>query len=206
MYLPPQFEEKSEDKALQLIKDNPFATLISAHKGEPLINHFPLVLNGSTTLLGHMSAHNPHAGALTVGDCVTAVFHGPHTYITPKWYPSGGVPTWNYAVVHAHGRIRFVREFEPLVELLRTMTEAFEGAAPNPWPFALPDDLSPPEVLTHSIVGFQIEIVSLEAKFKLSQNRTSEDKAGVMRGLATRPDEMSQRVRIMMEMEMETAK
>ena len=203
MYLPRHFEEKDQSKTFQLIKDYPFATLVSFHDGKPLINHLPVLLkqNGVSLpmLRGHMSKRNPHAQVLNDGDSVTVLFHGPHTYITPKWYAENDVPTWNYATVHAHGKIRWVREFNPLIALLREMTDVFEGKSQDPWRFFLPEDLKSPEDLTNAIIGLEIEVESLEAKFKLSQNRTPEDRNGVLRGLETRPDEMSRRIRELME-------
>jgi transcriptional regulator len=153
----------------------------------------------SSKLIGHLAARNPHAQELKDGDSVTVLFHGPHTYITPKWYAENDVPTWNYAVVHVHGRIRWIREFNPLLELLGEMTDFFEDGSPDPWRFFLPDDLKSPEVLTNAIVGFEIEIESIESKFKLSQNRSLEDRTGVIAGLEKRSDEMSMRVRELME-------
>ncbi len=200
IYLPKHFEENDRERALKLIKDYPFATLISVHDGAPQINHLPIILEetGSTKLLGHMSRRNPQSQLLTDGGPITAIFHGPHTYITPKWYAENDVPTWNYATVHITGRIRWVDSFKPLIGLLQKMTKAFESAEKDPWRFFLPDDLKSESELTSAIIGFEIEIESIEAKFKLSQNRSVQDREGVIQGLGTRLDEMSRKVQTMM--------
>lgn len=132
------------------------------------------------------------------GQDITAIFNGPHTYITPTWYVGREVPTWNYAVVHVTGKLRWIREFKPLIALLRQMTNVFEGNRDDRWRFSLPDDLKSEEELTSAIIGFEIEVASMDAKFKLSQNRSTEDRQGVLRGLETRTDEMSRKVLEMM--------
>lgn len=199
IYLPKHFEVKDRARTLQIIRDCPFATLVSVNEGAPVLNHLPLILDSPTEniglrLLGHMSTRNPQASHLGQDGRVTAIFHGPHTYITPTWYVGREVPTWNYVVIHVSGRIRWIREFKPLISLLRKMTDAFEGDHANRWRFALPNDLQNEAELTSAIVGFEIDGESVESKFKLSQNRASEDREGVLRGLESRSDEMSRRV------------
>ncbi len=201
MYLPRHFEEQDRDKALNLIRAFPFATLVTVFKSAPILNHLPLVVregkDGALTLVGHMAAKNPQAQFDSDAE-ILAVFNGPHTYITPTWYVGREVPTWNYAVVHATGKVRWVREFKKLVALLKEMTDVFEADRPERWRFTLPDDLKNENDLTHAIVGFEIEVTSLQAKFKLSQNRSTADREGVLRGLETRTDEMSRMVLEMM--------
>lgn len=203
IYLPKHFDERDQGKSLQLIRDYPFATLVSVHKGTPVLNHLPLIPRVDTegrtfALLGHMACRNPQSKSLADGEQVTSIFHGPHTYITPTWYAGREVPTWNYAVVHVSGKMRWIREFRPLIALLREMTDFFEGSHDDRWRFALPDDLKSEEELTSAIIGFEIEVDSIQAKFKLSQNRSPEDLAGVLQGLESRTDEMSRKVLEMM--------
>jgi transcriptional regulator len=203
MYLPRHFEREEPASAHRLIRDNPFATLLRVHEGASLISHLPILLReekvGAEKLEGHLAVRNPHADRLKDGDPVTVIFHGPHAYVMPNWYVENDVPTWNYAVVQVSGKIRWIREFKPLVSLLLRMTQFFEGGAAEAWKFYLPDDLKKPEDLTSAIVGFEVEIESLQAKFKLSQNRSAEDRAGVVQGLNARGDEMSLRLARMME-------
>lgn len=156
IYLPSHFEAKDAEQAHDLIRANPFATLIGHCQGETLINHLPVLLV-SGRLVGHMATRNPRS-SIPEGAGVTAVFHGPHAYVTPKWYAGNDVPTWNYAVVHATGKIRWVREAKPMIEILRRMTDFFEAGEREPWRFLLPDDLRKPEDLTGAIIGFEVEI------------------------------------------------
>jgi len=201
IYIPKHFEEKDQSRILQLIRDYPFSTLVGVHEGQPVLNHLPLITKAQAekiTLLGHMALQNPQAILLKDGAKVTAIFHGPHTYITPTWYVRSKVPTWNYAVVHVTGRISWIHEFRPLIALLRQMTDVFEESEPNRWQFLLPEDLKSEKELTSAIIGFEIEIESMEAKFKLSQNRSAEDREEVLRGLQARTDAMSRQVLEMM--------
>jgi transcriptional regulator len=101
MYLPPKFKNENQTEIIEIIEKYPLATIISPG---PFISHLPLVIDPSSRdmiLLGHLARANPHWKVLKDSQ-VTAVFHGPNTYITPKWYVVNNVPTWNYAVVHIH--------------------------------------------------------------------------------------------------------
>jgi transcriptional regulator len=199
VYVPKSFEVSDANAARELVRTHPFATLVTMDResGAPFAGHVPLLLDGDD-LVGHLARGNPQWRQLQSGEPVTAIFHGPHTYVTPSWYSGGGVPTWNYAVVHARGRARLVEDFRGLIRILGALTERFEGAEPSPWRFTLPEDLRSEENLTGAIVGFRIEKPVLEAKFKLSQNRSPEDHEGVLAGLATRADEQSRSVRELM--------
>lgn len=198
MYIPRHFEEKEQARTFQLIRDYPFATLIGVHKGLPVISHLPILLKDENTptphLIGHMARKNPHASQAE-GSTATVIFHGPHTYITPKWYAKNDVPTWNYAAVHITGKLQWITEAKPLIAILRQSAELFEKGNQDPWPFFIPEDLRKPEDLTGVIVGFDISIEEVQSKFKLSQNRSQEDQMGVINGLQTRTgDEMSGKI------------
>lgn len=201
MYLPQRFRQDDPALILRLIREHPLAIVISAREGQaPEINHLPLIAreragsSGELTLLGHMSRANPQwrAFAKEGGADVIVVFRGPQCYVTPGWYRSGrDVPTWNYAVAHLHGRARACESVDELLETLRLQTEAFEASSARPWEFEVPEDLADPAALTGAIVGFEIRVERIEGKFKLSQNRSGEDRAGVREGLLARGDESS---------------
>jgi transcriptional regulator len=183
IYLPDSFHETDRDALHALIESYGFATLISLDAREPMITHLPLLLDrgrGSRgTLIGHFARANPHWRNLEAHPEATAVFHGPHAYVSPSWYgvqPS--VPTWNYAVVHASGRTRLLHEPQALEHITKRMVETFESPRPEPWPMELPSDFH--DRMLAGIVGFEIEIVQLSGKFKLSQNRTLDDRRRVV--------------------------
>lgn len=186
IYLPDAFHETDLDALHALIESYSFATLISPDSIEPMITHLPLLLDrgrgAQGTLIGHTARTNPHWRTLQERPDATVVFHGPHAYVSPSWYgvhPS--VPTWNYAVVHAFGQARLVHEPQALEHITRRLVEAFESPRAEPWRLELPQDFH--QRMLGGIVGFEIEIAQLSGKFKLSQNRSLDDRRRVVTAL-----------------------
>lgn len=204
MYLPKHFSQADELKVKKLIEQNGFATVLSYPKNEkPFINHLPVMFsskpNDEKILIGHMAKRNPQWQHFKENPDSTFIINGGHTYITPRWYKSGrDVPTWNYAVAHLHGKMELVESFDGQIEILKQLSHFFESPSPTPWDFELPDDLLDESALTSAIISFKFHIETIEAKFKLSQNRSVEDRQGVIEGLMERTDDMSKLVRTMM--------
>lgn len=198
MYIPKPFKQVDIQPLLDTMKANPFGTVISIHEGFPFLSHLPLLIetreSDKVVLVGHMARPNPQWKHFCEGTEVTTIFHGPHTYITPSWYsdPKNDVPTWNYTVVHAYGTPKIIDDFDGIESILNKSVDEFERLEPSPWKLQLSEDLK--RNLVRGIVGFEIEVTRLEGKFKLSQNRTIEDRLGVMQGLSRRTDEMSKKV------------
>lgn len=199
VYTLPAFQV-NEEAAVQLMTEHPFATLVTCHENVPFVSHLPFLVEragGKIKLVGHVARRNPHAKLLE-GPAM-AVFNGPHAYITPSWYTAGrDVPTWNYAVVHAIGSSRLIDDGIAIIDILRRLTERFEGDSEHAWKFELPADLPDGAAVARAIVGFEIEVERLDAKFKLSQTRTA-DAGAVIEGLAARSDEQSRAVGRMMQ-------
>ncbi len=202
MYIPSHNLELDRSRILRLMREHPFATLISSDprspSSEPFLSHFPLLASESTSsggsirIEGHMSRQNPQWQHFAAGAVAVAVFHGPHAYITPVWYEEDDVPTWNYAVVHARGDVRIIDDAPGMLKILAAVVNRFEGTpSESRWKFRLPEDLARAEVLGASIVGFEITVTAIEAKFKLSQNRSAEDRRRVIAGLKARGDDES---------------
>jgi transcriptional regulator len=188
MYLPRSFNETRIDVLHALMHDYPLATLIT-HGGNGLVvNHVPLERVGDTSLHGHVARGNELADA--DGAQAVVVFHGADGYISPNWYQTKHetgreVPTWNYAVVHVHGRLRVVDDKTWLRRLLQRLTDRHEASQPQPWHIEdAPEDHI--EKMLQAIVGIDIAIERIEGKFKLSQNHPDANRAGVLRGLAER--------------------
>lgn len=204
MYLPSYFSQKDEARLKKLIKQNGFVTILSFPKNEkPYINHLPIIFSNKpgeeNILIGHMAKRNPQWMHFNENPESTIIVQGGQTYITPRWYKSGrDVPTWNYAVAHLHGKIELVEKFQSQVETLNQLSNFYESLSPKPWEFELPDDLNNESALRSAIISFKFKIEKIEAKFKLSQNRSPEDKAGIIEGLLERKDDMSRLVREMM--------
>ena len=186
LYVPAHFTEHDRTAIARLLHDYPFATLITPATPEPLLSHLPLIHVADRephgTLLGHFARANPHARAAAGAESI-ALFHGPHAYVSPSWYaePASAVPTWNYAVVHAHGAIELAGNDAETRAILDTMIHRFEAQRARPWQLGLaPAAL---RAMVGAIVGFRIRIRRTDAKFKLSQNRPPEDRRRVAAAL-----------------------
>ncbi len=190
MYLPKHFDQQDSAAWHALAAAHPFATLVWQVPDGLHAEHLPLLwdANGGAhgTLRGHVARANPvWQGA--AGQPVMVVFQGPQGYISPSWYPSKSatakvVPTWNYAVVQAHGPLHAVEDAAWLHGLVERLTNTFEGARAHPWRVSdAPADYI--DAMKAAIVGIEIPVQRVQAKFKLSQNRSPADVAGVVAGL-----------------------
>jgi len=204
MYMPDQFKETRLDRISDLIESHPFAMLLTVAEGEPFVSYLPMLFDGAAgskgRLLGHMARSNPQWRHLAAGSDVQVIFQGPHAYVSPSWYASPGVPTWNYAVVHLRGRPCLVEDEAELESLIERHTRIFESRQPNPWQPDLSGDRR--TRLLNMIVGFSIEVTDAEGKFKLSQNRSAEDRQAVIEQLSRSGDQIEAEVaRLMVERE-----
>ena len=172
MYIPEFNRLEDTAAALRFMRANSFAIVVSAADGSPFATHIPVLVTesaGGILLRGHVARANPHWKMLEQERETLAIFHGPHAYISPGLYASReSVPTWNYAAVHAYGQARIFHEAEPLTEVLLETIAQFEQAYLEQWR-GLNENYRA-KMLSH-IVGFEIAVERLEAKFKLSQNR-----------------------------------
>jgi transcriptional regulator len=188
MYLPKSFHETRLDVLHALIRAYPFGTVVMPGDGGLVANHLPFELVGETMLHGHVARGNELARA--DGAPVLAIFQAADGYISPNWYPSKHetgreVPTWNYAVVHVHGRLRVTDDRAWLRQLLERLTDHHEADQPKPWHVGdAPADHT--ESMLKHIVGIEIAIERIEGKFKLSQNHPDANRAGVRKGLGER--------------------
>ncbi|THC43237.1 FMN-binding negative transcriptional regulator [Massilia sp. Mn16-1_5] len=182
MYIPPHFDEPRTEVLHELIRQHPFGTLVT-HGADGLdANHLPFELapeGAIGTLRAHVARANPVWRELTDGAEVLVIFRAGDAYISPNWYPSKHeahrqVPTWNYVVAHAHGRVT-IRDDERFVRgLVARLTRTHEATQPVPWKMG---DSAPEFIdgLLEKIVGLEIEITRLAGKSKLSQNKELRD-------------------------------
>jgi transcriptional regulator len=146
-------------------------------------------------LRAHVARGNELARLPAEGVRGLAIFQGVERYITPSWYETKRetgkvVPTWNYVVVHAHGRLRPIPDQDWLRQQLDDLTEYFEGQRREPWHVSdAPEDFLKAQM--KGIIGLELEIDRLEGKWKVSQNRTEADRAGVVAGLREEDGEAS---------------
>lgn len=178
IYIPRHFAEPDTARLHALIRAESFGTLVSSGPAGIQVSHLPFALDAPRNLLRcHLARGNPQWRSLADTE-VVAIFHGPHHYVSPAWYghhPS--VPTWNYAVVHVQGRARMIEEPAQLEAMLRELVEQNEAHSPQPWRMDLPGDYR--DKMIGGIVGFEIDILRMDGKFKLSQNRLADDRVRV---------------------------
>jgi transcriptional regulator len=191
VHIPSHFRDDDLARAQATMREHPFALLITPHAGATHLTWLPFLLQAAPgprgTLEAHLARANPHAAAILAGAPSTVAFLGPHGYLSPRWYaePSLQVPTWNFVAVHAHGTPRAVEEPRALLALIGRLVAVHEAGVEPPWSIAEAQAYS--DKLAGHIVGFTLEIETLEHKRKLSQNKPEADRAGVLRALATRP-------------------
>ena len=205
MYDVEAFREERIEVLHALIQAYPLATLVTRMTtgAQGLeANHIPLLFDPEPgpdrkfgTLRGHVARANPVWRTFNADTEVLAVFQGPQGYITPSWYLGKAqhgkvVPTWNYAVVHAHGPLKIIDDAEWLRKLVTRLTKSQESPREKPWQVTdAPADYI--DTMLNAIVGIEIPVSRLQGKWKMSQNRLPQDRDGVVEGLEQRGDEAS---------------
>ena len=194
MYLPKHFAETRVEVMHELMRARPLATLVTLGSEGLVANHIPLIVSADPppfgTLRGHVARSNPIWRDYSAEVEALAVFHGPDAYVTPSWYPAKRetgqvVPTWNYATVHASGRLRIVHDADWLRTLLDELTNQQEREFAAPWKVAdAPAEFI--QKLLGAIVGIELVITKLTGKWKVSQNQNEANRAGVVDGLRAR--------------------
>ena len=193
MYIPKLYRELDQEAIEYFIRANDFATFISFDGERPIATHLLLELQGEGDTLflnGHMARANKQWKTFNPDQEVLAIFSGPHTYISPRWYNHVNVPTWNYLMIHVYGKPRLITEHDELYALLKRLVDKYEadsGTIPAYRVETLPEDFVEREI--KAIAGFQIEVTRIEASFKLSQNRDEQDYDNIISELDERPDD-----------------
>lgn len=190
MYRPPHFREDSLPAQHALMRAHPLAAIVIVRDNAPVADHLPLLLDPEAGPFGTLLGHAARGNALVTmdGAAALAIFQGPDAYISPSFYPSRAehgrvVPTWNYVVVHAWGRLRIIEDLGWLREHVGRLTDVHEAARTPQW--AVGDAPKPfIESQLKGILGVALTIERIEGKVKWSQNRTEADQAGVAAGLA----------------------
>ena len=200
MYLPPHFKEDRLEVLAELVRQHPFAVLVTLGAQGLVANHVPMLLDPQPapwgTLRAHVARANPVWSTTRPEVEALAIFQGPHHYISPSWYPTKRetgmvVPTWNYAVVHARGLLRPVDDADWLRSHVTALTRHMESGFAAPWSVTdAPADFI--EKMLKGIVGIEIRLTGMEGKWKVSQNRTEPDRHGVVAALREEEDAQSQ--------------
>jgi transcriptional regulator len=190
MYVPRHFREDDTEAAVAMARSAGFGHLVVAGRDGPTSTPIPFLISDDG---GQVRAHLARPNSIwKLAPCeALLIVPGSDNYISPSWYPSKAehgkvVPTWNYEVVHLHGRLVAHDDAEWTAGMVRDLTDLHEGALPAPWSV---DDAPPDyiEQLMGGIVGIELEVSRIEAKRKLSQNRSDADRAGIAAALAEQP-------------------
>ncbi len=201
MYVPAHFNQTDLARLDWLAAHDSFGTLISSVEGVPFATHLPVLYARSgerVTLTGHWARPNPQWRTIE-GQRVLFIFHGPHAYISPRWYvePRRNVPTWNYAVAHVYGTLRLIHERDALERIVTTLAATYEGEARDAWRLA---DAEPATVAALSgIVGFELSADEVQLKYKLNQNHPPGNVEGAIRGLRASDSQDAQATAALME-------
>ena len=196
MYLPAHFNETRPEVMHALMRAHPLCTLVTQCGSGLAANHVPVQTLDEPKPLGcirgHIARANPLWRDYQPETQALAIFQGPQVYISPSFYPSKAttgevVPTWNYAVVHASGTVRFIQDAGWLRDFVAGLTATHEAPRTQPWKI---DDAPAPYIdkMLSLIVGFEFSIATLSGKWKVSQNRSQADQQGVIRNLQNADD------------------
>lgn len=201
MYSPDHFRVEDSETLHAFMRRHSFATIITHDGTIPHVTHMPVLLDvkqgAQCTLVSHMARANPQWRHFEDGREVLVIFTGPHAYVSPSWYASApAVPTWNYTAVHAYGIPRIITDHGHFARRLHELVEFYESGREERWNDELPVEFR--DKLMHGIVGVEIEITRIEGKFKLSQNRPSEDQEQVIAALSASADQTERETAEMM--------
>lgn len=195
MYLPPHFQQHDPAEIRRFMAENAFATVVTVVDGMPFASHIPLLLEDGEPLRlsGHLAKANPQWQHFADNPRVMVIFQGAHAYVSPTSYETAGVPTWNYTAIHVYGRVSLIHEREALRDLVHHLSSRYEGQGENAWAPSYPDKM------LDAIVGFTIDVDEVQAKYKLSQNRSQTDRENVANVLQASPVENDRNVAVLMQ-------
>ncbi len=212
MYTPQHFREERPEVLFDAMRTIGAATLVSPGPEGLVASHLPIEVmagpigeasspdTGSTParLYCHFAKPNSHGASISDGDELLLIFQGPQSYISPSWYPSKQVtgkvvPTLNYAAIHAYGTVRMFDDLAGKRRHLTALSDHFESAYAKPWALSdAPDDYI--ESMCNGIIGCEITLTRLEGKWKMSQNKSEEDREGSINGLRASGETENRRI------------
>lgn len=169
MYIPTMYRVEETSRIFSFVRNNAFGQLISNVAGRSHVTHMPFLLSADNkNIVGHLAVANPQHAELE-GSEVLITFQGPHDYISPTWYRSAAVPTWNYQAVHIYGECRVFKDPEKLKLAIDELAAENEQDFEEPW---IPD-YKPSKL--RGIVGVQIKITDVQCQFKLDQGKAADE-------------------------------
>ncbi|NRB25967.1 FMN-binding negative transcriptional regulator [Shewanella sp.] len=202
MHIPSKFKQNDDSQLMAIMREYPFATLITNTESGVEATHLPVVFKeseGKFTILAHIARANKLWESVKDGSEILLIFNGPNCYISPNYYPtkkeSGkAVPTWNYVVVHVKGNISFINDTQWIYNMIDSLTEEHESKQDVPWSMSDAPTTYINKMLP-AIVGIEISVSSIEGQWKLSQNQPEINKLGVIQELLEKDIRVSQLVK-----------
>lgn len=177
MFTPKHFDIKDHSEIVSFIEANAFGQLISTINGRLVSSHLPFLLSeDKSRLFVHLAKQNPQHETAEAQE-VLVTFQGEHEYISPSWYEGEGVPTWNYQAVHAYGTCRVFKDPETLKMVVDALSLKYETQFPEPW------QPNYKAAMLNGIIGIEITISELQCTYKLSQNKTTQDRQNIINNL-----------------------
>lgn len=193
MYNPKHFEQGDLGVVSALIAHFPLGALVTTQNGSLEADHIPFLLDGDLAsgakLIGHVAKNNPVWHLASADAECMVIFQGPNAYISPSWYPSKQVhhevvPTYNYAVAHVYGKLTVSHDPQTKLEIVDQLTASMEGGRKEPWG-VLDAPAGYIDKMLEAIVGIELSVTRVQAKWKISQNREDRDRLGAAKGLAS---------------------
>jgi transcriptional regulator len=173
MYIPDYFKVDDEDEIFSFLQANAFGQLISSVNGRLFCSHIPFLIDDDRKQLrAHLAKANDQWRELEDQE-VLITFQGGHDYVSPSWYKTAGVPTWNYQAVHVYARCQLINDEEELSEIVDGLTRVYESSFEQPW------QASYSSSMLKAIVGLRLKITDIQCKYKISQNHILDDQKKV---------------------------
>ncbi len=183
MFVPKHFEVSDRTVIDQFIRDNSFGILISTVDDAPFATHLPFHFTNEGKLLCHVARANQQWKSIEDQN-VLIVFPGPHAYISPTWYEESGVPTWNYQTVHVYAKASCFQDEDRLQSLVMDLSAVHEAGNEKTWNREFDSRM------LKAIVGIELNIIDIQCKFKLSQNKSKQDHQNVTQELELQGEDL----------------
>jgi transcriptional regulator len=194
MYIPKHFQLSDHQEAVSFMQKYSFATIVTTMNGVPEATHLPFLVEQrgeQLVLIAHFAKANPQAGAV-FNETSLVIFTEPHAYISPSNYEKEqNVPTWNYLAIHAYGKATLIDDKTQVAQLLEKMIGFYEAAYRDQWD-KLSDDYK--HKMMNGITAFEIVVDDLQAKKKLSQNRTEFERENIVKSFSSSADRNEQEI------------
>lgn len=199
MYIPKHFSEEDISQVLGFMKEFSFATIVSMQDSMPVATHLPFVIEereDKIILVAHFARANDQWKSLEQQTALI-IFAEPHAYISPRHYETDlNVPTWNYVAVHAYGKVEIIADKQKTIEVLEKTIRNYEAGYEQQWN-QLPEKYK--DGMVNGIVAFEVMVTDLQAKYKLSQNRTEIERKSIIESLKNSKSAVEHKVGELME-------